>query len=92
VRHLLRYQSKGAELFLKVLREATSALAAAGAVASAPSAPSEGTSGIGGPAGPNPLADGGFIKTRIGLPGTRRLEVSFRVCRGFGALLVSAAL
>jgi LysR family hydrogen peroxide-inducible transcriptional activator len=52
VRHLLRYQSKGAELFLKVLREATSALAAAGAVASAPSAPSEGTSGIGGPARP----------------------------------------
>jgi polyhydroxyalkanoate synthesis regulator phasin len=27
VRHLLRYQSKGAELFLKVLREATSAFA-----------------------------------------------------------------
>lgn len=30
VRHLLRYQSKGAELFLKVLREAASALLAAG--------------------------------------------------------------
>jgi len=37
VRHLLRYQSKGAELFLKVLREATSALATANAATGIPS-------------------------------------------------------
>ena len=39
VRHLLRYQSKGAELFLKVLREATSAFAAANAATGIPSPP-----------------------------------------------------
>jgi LysR family hydrogen peroxide-inducible transcriptional activator len=39
VRHLLRYQSKGAELFLKVLREATSALATANAATGFPSPP-----------------------------------------------------
>ena len=39
VRHLLRYQSKGAELFLKVLREATSAFATANAATGIPSPP-----------------------------------------------------
>jgi LysR family hydrogen peroxide-inducible transcriptional activator len=39
VRHLLRYQSKGAELFLKVLREAAAALLAAGSATGISSPP-----------------------------------------------------
>lgn len=45
VRHLLRYQSKGAELFLRVLREATSAFASATAATNPPSPQAETISG-----------------------------------------------
>ena len=44
VRHLLRYQSKGAELFLKELREAVSALPGASATTVMPSAQAEAVS------------------------------------------------
>jgi LysR family hydrogen peroxide-inducible transcriptional activator len=45
VRHLLRYQSKGAELFLKILRETVSALLVADSAAGVSSAQPEATSG-----------------------------------------------